>query len=846
MFRSKLRLTALASLLATAPPAAATDIAIVNQTTLAVPLGTNGDSSGTGGVSDDGRYALLFSEASNLVPGDTNRATDLFLYDHQNDAVERVNLGNGGVQANADTLLKADLSDDARYAVFESRATNLVTADTHRTWQVYLRDRVAQTTTLVSRGLDGSGSETGGYAPQISADGRYVVFISYDALVESDINFFNDVYRYDRVSGTLEIISVSATGEAGNLDSSEARISADGHYVAFHTNASNLFPGDSNFAGDIVLRDTVANINVNATVSPSGGQFGGQRFFATGNAVSADGRYVLFNTDRALELVDSNAATDGFRFDRVTGQTTRVTHGPGGALLQYGATGLALSADGTVLLMESSGDDLLSGTTQGYRRSYARDLTSGSITLVKLRPGSLRPEDETTKCDLSGNGGIAYCTSYGRNLTDVDNNMFGDFFRSAIGADSGTRVSVPLPGSSAAANADSGDLSAGASDDGRYVAFQSNANNLVVGDNNGVSDVFLRDRLAGTTLRISRTASGSEVGCPSGEPRMTPDGRHVVFLSCGALLEPMAGATTQVYRYDRVTDHLGLVSTNHDGLPCNANCIDASISADGSVVAFASTATNLGQSPPPGGGVFARRLPGGAAILVNRPIGGGIADGVARRPQISGNGRFVMFSATSTNLVAGDTNGVEDVFAFDHDTATLQRVSLGPDGQELENLSRFADVSNDGSRILFWHVSVLCGSGFSALLVRDTASGQVDCVSEDGAAHIAYEPRGSAALSADGNRVAFMTPLTPPPYVTAPVESLVVHDRTTRRVHRVTPPEMNRDAKLLDLCAGGDCLLFSSSASNLVPNDPNNHVIDVFIAQQLTDDAIFDDGFETP
>lgn len=847
MRHTVLRLACLAGLSAAALSAAAVDFSLVNETTIAVPLGTTGHSFGTGGISDDGRYALFFSESDNLVAGDTNRATDLFLHDNQTGSIERVNLGDGGVEANADTLLMADLSADTRYVVFESRATNLVAAETHGTWQIYLRDRVAGTTTLVSRGLDGSGAQTGGYAPQISADGRHVVFISYDPLVANDANLSNDVYRYDRVAGTLDLISVSATGEIGNLDSSEARISADGRYVAFLTQATNLFPNDTNFAADIVLRDTVANINVNASVTPNGGPFGDIRSFPAGNAVSADGRYVLFNTRQALELGDTNGGIDGFRFDRTAGASLRVTAGAGGALLDVGATAQALSADGDAVLMEYTGDDI-GGLADGYRRSYARTVSTGAVSLVKFRAGAVDPTDEVLDCDLSGDGTVAYCDSYTRNLADVDGNAFKDFFRSAVGADGGLRVSRALPGAVAATNDYSGGFIAGASEDGRYVAFESAAGNLVVGDNNGVADVFLRDRLAGTTLRISRSNSGAEATCPSGVPSITPDGRYVVFLSCGALLEPggVASEIVQVYRYDRVADFLFLASLGIGDLACNANCLEPSISDDGNIIAFKSAASNLAPGASSNGyNVYTRRLPAGPTVRANRPDGGGATDGYASNPKISGDGRFVTFTATSTNLVAGDTNGVADVFAFDRSAGTVQRVSLGLAGLELQSESRLVDVSYDGTRILFMNPAFLCNSA-RGLHVRDTVSGQSECVSTDGVTFLAYTPASSAALSADGDRVAFTARLSFPPHVTTPLETVLLHDRTTHRIHRITPTDMNRDARVLDVCAAGDCLLFSSSASNLVASDPNNHIEDVFIAGHLVDNTIFADGFDLP
>ncbi len=473
MYGKMLRLARLAGLVAIASPVGAADFDLINRTTIPAQLGSNGRSFVAHGVSDSGSYALFSSEASNLVTGDTNRAIDLFLHDGQLGTVERVNLGNGGTQADADTRQRADLSEDARYIVFESLATNLATGDTHGTWQVYLRDRVAQTTTLISRGTGGDGGTTGSHSPQISADGRFVVFETADSLVANDDNGVRDIYRYDRTSGTLAIVSVSASGALGNQDSDDPRISADGRYVAFHTQATNLLAGDANGDGDIVLRDTIGNLNVNASIAPGGGQFGGIRELARGNAISADGRYVLFNTDMALEAADDNAAVDGFRYDRVTQQSSCVTRRQDGAVIFVGASAEALSATGDVIVMGTRDIELAGSSSHGSLRHYTRAVPDGTIQLIKQRPGALNPYDETTARDLSGDGNKAYCTSISDALIDGDNNTMDDLFVSAIGADGGTRLSLPLPELVSAADATSSDYANGISDDGRFVAFSS-------------------------------------------------------------------------------------------------------------------------------------------------------------------------------------------------------------------------------------------------------------------------------------------------------------------------------------------------------------------------------------
>jgi len=831
-FRTRLIFAAFAALPAAA---GAAEVELVSRTDIASLHGANGDSWSTSRVSPDGRYALFASDAANLVDGDTNRSTDLFIADAQNGTLERVNLGQNGVQADDETMSSADMSDDGRYVVFQSLASNLVVTPTNRRWQVYLRDRQLQTTTLISRTAAGTAAPDGGYMPRISADGRHVVYSSNDSLVAEDNNDRTDIYHYDRVTGTTSLVSVSAQGQIGNGYSTLARISADGRYVAFRTTANNLFPGDNNSTEDLVLRDLATGVNVVASVKPDGSQFGGFRYLALGNAISADGRYVLFITSQALEPGDSNAAMDGFRFDRLSGTSERVTRGPGGSLLASGANARAISADGATVVMDSTDDSLVPGLTGGYYHSYARRIADGNLTLLKIRAGAARSSDQVQSCNLSGDAAVAYCTSRDHDVAVRNRAGFSNLFRIPVGADAGAQVSLPRELPVAAGNAASG-WTGSASSDGRYVAFESTASNLVADDTNGVTDVFLRDRVAGTTRRISLTAAGTQSSCASTTPRITPDGRYVVFGSCGALVAPASGSLPQVYRYDRVSDSLQLVSTNASGQPCNASCPAASISDDGNLIVFRSTATNLVADPLPAAGLFLRTLPGGAPILVNRPFQGERADGTAYGSAITGDGRFVYYGDTSTNLVPGDSNGVADIFAFDRLAGTTQRVSLDNAGQQLAVESTLHGVSRDGGSFLAQTISggFVCPEwGF---YVRDLSSGQSECIAMNG---------NSVALSADGRRVFFTDWYSPDQDLLQFQEHAYVYDRDTGLRFRVTPPNMNRSVRLAGSCANAQCLLLTSDASNLTDDDLNNHVGDLFLVSDLVGDRIFRSRFQS-
>ena len=245
-------------------------------------------------ISADGRYVAFWSRASNLVAGDTNEEYDVFLRDRQTGTTERVSVDSDGNEANSRSLFSA-ISADGRYVAFASDASNLVAGDTNEEYDVFLRDRQTGTTERVSVDSGGSQSDGRSCTPRISADGRYVAFWSEASnLVAGDTNNFcgaegddncADVFVRDRQTGTTERVSVDSAGNEGSGDDLPSLIililrnpgsppvTADGRYVAFASQASNLVPGDTNnFCGlgddencyDIFVRDRAESVTVQA------------------------------------------------------------------------------------------------------------------------------------------------------------------------------------------------------------------------------------------------------------------------------------------------------------------------------------------------------------------------------------------------------------------------------------------------------------------------------------------------------------------------------------------------------------------------------------------------------
>ena len=261
-----------------------------------VSVGSDGTQSRQGtfspSISADGRYVAFVCDADDLVPGDMNLRTDVFVRDRLTATTSLVSIASDGTQGNQFSCAPS-ISADGRYVVFASNATNLVPGDTNSREDVFVRDRQTGTTSRVSVASDGTQGNGLSQRPQISADGRYVAFESESAnLAPGDANGYSmDIFVFDRLSQTTERVSVASDGSPGNGYSAAASISADGRYVAFESESTNLAPGDANGWEDVFVRDRVSGTTEQVSVDDAG--VGGSSG-SYSPSISADGRYVAF------------------------------------------------------------------------------------------------------------------------------------------------------------------------------------------------------------------------------------------------------------------------------------------------------------------------------------------------------------------------------------------------------------------------------------------------------------------------------------------------------------------------------------------------------------------------
>ena len=251
-------------------------------------------------LSTDGRFVAFLSQATNLVAGDTNGPAgfQVFVHDRQTGLTERVSIASDGTPADAGSLGPA-ISGDGRFVAFDSNASNLVAGDTTAAHKVFIHDRQTGMTERVTVALDGSeGNGTAISFPTLSAAGRFVAFDSNASnLVADDSNGVGDIFVHDRQTGLTERVSVASDGSQANGESAFAIISANGRFVAFNSNASNLVTDDTNGVGDVFVHDRQTGLTERVNVAFDGSQGDRESPSSSPPRLSADGRLVAFQSE---------------------------------------------------------------------------------------------------------------------------------------------------------------------------------------------------------------------------------------------------------------------------------------------------------------------------------------------------------------------------------------------------------------------------------------------------------------------------------------------------------------------------------------------------------------------
>ncbi|MFN0006742.1 MAG: TolB family protein [Planctomycetota bacterium] len=386
---------------------------------------------------------------------------------------------------------------------------------------------------------------------------------------------------------------------------------------------------------------------------------------STSPSISADGRSVAFHSD-ASNLVgfDTNGVLDIYYRAWLNDYTEFVSADTSEVLGNSTSQSPSISADGIYVAFASTATNLVPGDTNGKSDIILRNRSAGTTLRASVSSSGIQGNGDSFTPSTSADGRYVAFMSFATNLVPGDSNGFTDIFLRDRLTGVTERVSVSAAG--VEGNNSSTDPSISA--DGRFVAFASSATNLVPGDTNNVKDVFLRDRLNGATVRLSVSGAGVEANGGSSYPSISADGLSVAFLSDANLVGWDTNGVPDVYYRAWQNSYTELVSADSNEVLGNGRCERPSISADGRYVAFASEATNLAPGDTNGKlDVFVRARSIGTTERVSLSSGGVQGTNPSFSPSISADARYVAFTSSANNLVPGDTNGKLDVFLHDRD-----------------------------------------------------------------------------------------------------------------------------------------------------------------------------------
>ena len=669
------------------------------------PVAGGGGSSQLPIVSTDGRYVLFASTANNLtvmsngapMPILTMPSLNVYLRDRASNTTTLVSVNLAGTGGGNGDSLPVGISTNGQYVLFESAASNLVANDTNNASDVFVRDLVNGTTTLVSVNTNGWSGNGVSRNSTMTPDGRFVAFVSAARdLVSGDTNGIPDIFVRDLQAHTTTLVSVGATPNVFLPGSSESpEITPDGRYVAFYSTATNLVAGVTNM-GEIYVRDLTAGSTIWASVGAHAifqSVTGGTNEVSCNFSISANGQFVGFE---ACTNPPSGPSALGIilRYNVLTGATDLV-YSNATALVEsfVNIHNLDMTPDGRfIAFVANVGNNSLTNTA-----IYLWDAQTGTNTLVSPDQDTAGPANGI--CDspvVSTNGRYVAFLCGGTNL--VPNPLIGEYhvYLRDVQAGATALVDVDTNGMGSGVNAVT---VPSLSDDGSIVAFDAPDGNIVANDRNHDNDIFVRDLTAQTTEMVS----DHDPSLPS----LTPSGGASALTAC-------------------------------------------SVSANGRYVAFFSDADNVTPNDTNGyRDVFVRDLMTGTNIPVSLNTNGVVRDGISTDPAISGDGRYVAFTSSANDLVAGDTNNTQDVFVRDLQTGTTILVSVSTDGIPPGRADFYSPIISMDGRYVLFHSKAL--NLEQNLFLRDLQAGTTYTLTSGTSAQVV-----AASMTPDGQTIAFI------------------------------------------------------------------------------------------
>lgn len=756
----------------------------------------------------DGHHVVFVSRASNLVPGmDQPRFLNVYVRDRLEGVTRLISVNREGTGGGNGESNGARISTNGRYVIFHSRAEDLVWGDGNEMQDIYLRDLVEERTQLISVNLAGTaGGNKESWWPVMTPDGAHVVFLSQASdLVEEDVNGLDDVFVRDVAATITRRVSVGASPEFPSpfRDLGSPVISDDGRYVGFTamTELGALMPMARGFVRTIIARDMMEERMI--WVAEDVRELVGSATLRSYNPVmSEDGAYVAFKVEegarvmryhvesRTTEVVATNAVVNGFTIEDTSGPVMT----PDGRFIVYTHRDLVssssqiyrwdaesdervlisvnldgtgpgngisdtpwVSADGRYVTFLSHATDLVGGEMDRSSKLYVRDVELGTTTLASMALDGEPGIHDLVWPFVSANVEAVLFDLPDDQYVAGDMNRMFDVFGINFGEETVELLSVGLPGTRSVTGAGSSGLGRmSVSADGRYVAFVSDAVDLVLNDSNGLPDVFVRDLVSQETFLVSVNGDGTGSGNgTSTAPSISADGRYVAFQSLASdLVENDTNGRSDAFVRDRVNGITVLASANLAGTASAERGAQAPVlSRDGRHVAFLSESSDLVEPVPLRESVFVRDLEGevtrlagvdhpewdawflcdqvvlsadgqfvlfrgvgsGKKSLYRTVLGTGVTERVdepaigapdsgsfeSRNASLSADGRWVTFVSTHSYLVPGDANMLADVFLRDLETGITELITVNTNGTSGNGLAEETVISADGRWVAF-------------------------------------------------------------------------------------------------------------------------------------------------
>jgi Tol biopolymer transport system component len=816
--------------------------------------------SGSATMTPSGRFVVFTSNATNLVSGDTSTSSEVFVRDLTAGTTTLVSVNTSGNRGSGDSTDPV-ITPDGRYVAFASYARDLVSGDTSLGDQIYLRDLVAGTTARVSVG-QGSGTFIASN-PLVSDNGQVVVFQSKQLYMGA----VTDVYVRNVVAGTTSVVSANMNGTGGgNFDSTNPVMTPDGRYVAFDSLANNLVPNDKNGAEDVFVRDLVAGKTTLVSANSSGAAANGASGVnGSGNndtpAISKDGRYVAFTSGATDFTGGQYNPLAIFVRDLTTNTTTEVSVSTTGGQPNNYSEHAFMTPDGNYVGFESYAGNLVNmSSAPAYENIFVRNRSAATTALVTVSTtGSDGANGYSYYPTITADGSHVAFGSSAQNLIPQNGDNLGDTYVRDLVGQTTTLVSTHDPSlPSLTGNGDSGLQSVTSqlpqtSSDGRYVTFTSYASNLVPGDNNGASDIFVGDRQGGKVTLVSVNQAGTGSGnAGSQRPVMSADGRCVAFNSFASDLTGTPDNTNggaNVYERNLQTGMTTLVSINQSGTATAAGpSSEPVMSPDGRYIAFESDAADLTSNPDPHWtwNVFLRDVTSGTTTLVSVNTSGAAGNSWSGNYHITPDGRYVVFQSTATDLASDATSGVMNVFVRDLVAGTTTLVSVNSAGNGPANATADnAQITPDGRYVIFESAAsnLVPGAttGNTQLFIRDLVKGTTTLVSMNAAGTGPGNASAQdASISADGRYVAFDSSAGDLVSGVSGANNVFVRDlvagTTTLASVSTTGTGGNLASQYPSLSSDGRHVLFESAATNLVAgaNISGTYMSDYLYLRDLT------------